>query len=281
VWLVLATFLLPTRIAEDHVGRRVLAPVQAASAENIEAVRLGERPTVGINDNTEAPAVVPTDPRPTIPADVATTEPRSSSPSRRDESESRLEVVGLGGSTPEAPTPVHAAETVAPPLSVPLETPVALTETRPHPELPPSGPTAPAPIVARAEPLVVKEDAAAVRAVLDRYQDAFSGLDAWKAKAIWPSVDERALGRAFGQLQKQQIVLESCDVEVAGERAAAACGGRASYVPRVGNKAARVEARWWAFTLRKTGDRWIIDAIELSAEPSRLSPTVSASPRLR
>jgi hypothetical protein len=281
VMVALATFMLPARIAEDHVSRRVVAPVQAPGAENVKSVRLDEQRTVVINDNrTEAPVVAPADPRPMFPARVATTGPRSSSLSEREEAESRSEGAGLGSSAPEPPTPMRTP-TVTPPLVPRVDTPVAVHETRPHLETPPASPTAPAPIVAPVEPLVVKEDAAAVRAVLDRYQAAFSDLDARKAKAIWPSVDERALGRAFGQLQQQQIVLESCGVEVTGERAAAACGGRASYVPRVGNKAARVEARSWAFTLRKTGDSWIIEAIELSTGPSRLSPTASASPRPR
>jgi hypothetical protein len=108
-------------------------------------------------------------------------------------------------------------------------------------------------------------ETAAVRTVLNRYQRAFTDLDAGAAKSIWPSVDERALSRAFGQLERQQIVLDACNVEVVGQRAAAACGGRASYVPRVGSKTARIEARHWAFTLRKTGYGWIIETIELAA----------------
>ena len=110
----------------------------------------------------------------------------------------------------------------------------------------------------------MRSDTDDVRAVLDRYQTAFSHLDASKAKAIWPSVDEKALGRAFGQLKRQEVVLEGCDVMVAGQRAAAACRGQSSYVPRVGNKAARVEARRWAFTLRKIGENWIIEAVDLA-----------------
>jgi len=108
-------------------------------------------------------------------------------------------------------------------------------------------------------------ETAAVRTVLNRYQRAFSDLDAAAAKTIWPSVDERGLSRAFGQLQRQQLIFDACNVEVIGQRAEASCGGRASYVPRVGSKTARVEVRRWAFTLRKTGSGWIIETIELAS----------------
>jgi hypothetical protein len=108
-------------------------------------------------------------------------------------------------------------------------------------------------------------DTLAVRAVLDQYERAWNHLDAHAAKAIWPSVDEKALGRAFGQLERQQVMLDACDVAVIGGRAEASCAGRATYVPKIGHQTARVEPRQWAFTLRHTGDGWIIATIESSA----------------
>ena len=105
-------------------------------------------------------------------------------------------------------------------------------------------------------------DTQAVQAVLDRYQHAWNDLDASAAKAIWPAVDEKALGRAFGQLERQQVMLDACDVAVSGVLAEATCGGRASYVPKIGHQTVRVEPRRWAFTLRHTGHGWIIATIE-------------------
>ena len=116
-----------------------------------------------------------------------------------------------------------------------------------------------------ANPPVGLADTRSVQAVLDRYQHAWNDLDASAAKAIWPAVDEKALGRAFGQLERQQVMLDACDVAVIGVRAEVSCGGRASYVPKIGHKTARVEPRRWAFTLRQTGDGWIIATVESSA----------------
>ena len=261
--LALATFVLPARVAEDHVSRPVIAPAQSRTVERVKVVGVVASP----------------DTRTQISIRVATTGLRPPSPHRTDATDSRLDVVALRGFT-SGPLTATDAPAVVSSSPAPVETPAPLTRTLPPSETPPSPTIAPAPIVVVApEPTVSRADVAAVRAVLDRYQTAFSDLDARTAKAIWPSVDERALGRAFGQIQEQQIVFEACDVDVVGQRAAAACGGQASYVPRVGNKAARVEARRWAFTLRKTGDGWIIEAIELS-EPSPLSRRASASPRL-
>jgi len=96
---------------------------------------------------------------------------------------------------------------------------------------------------------------------LDRYQNAFSALDANAAHAVWPSVDVKALARAFDQLETQTFDLEGCDISVSGARAEADCSGNARYVRKVGNRALRVEPRRWHFTLRQTNDQWIIDAV--------------------
>ena len=160
-----------------------------------------------------------------------------------------------------------APAAISAPYAPPIDSPPPSPRTPPpaHAEVVPPVTVAPPPAVVPPEPAVVRNDTDDVRAVLGRYQTAFSHLDASQAKAIWPSVDEKALGRAFGQLERQEVVLQGCDVMVAGQRAAAACRGQSSYVPRVGNKAARVEARRWAFTLRKIGESWIIEAVDLAS----------------
>jgi hypothetical protein len=103
----------------------------------------------------------------------------------------------------------------------------------------------------------------AVLSTLDRYQHAFSVLDAIAVQDVWPSVDVKALDRAFAQLDEQAIDLQGCDVRVSGARAEAACTGTATYVRKVGRKAAREEARRWMFTLREDGTQWVIDKVDV------------------
>jgi hypothetical protein len=101
-----------------------------------------------------------------------------------------------------------------------------------------------------------------VALALNRYEDAFSSLDANAAHAVWPSVDVRALAKAFEQLEEQTFDLEGCDITVAGTQADADCAGNARYVRKVGNRTLRVEPRRWHFKLRQMNDQWVIDAVD-------------------
>jgi hypothetical protein len=101
-----------------------------------------------------------------------------------------------------------------------------------------------------------------VALTLNRYQQAFSSLDASAAHAVWPSVDVRALAKAFDQLDEQTFELEGCNINVAGARAEADCAGNARYIRKVGNKALRVEPRRWHFRLRQNGEQWLIDGVD-------------------
>ena len=49
----------------------------------------------------------------------------------------------------------------------------------------------------------------AIHTVLGRYRNAFSGLDSGAARAVWPSVDVRALDRAFDRLEEQALEFEN------------------------------------------------------------------------
>jgi hypothetical protein len=140
------------------------------------------------------------------------------------------------------------------PLSLPAPNPaeppavpaVRTTESRPPVESVSAPEPAPPPVDERAQ----------VRSVLSRYEAAYSGLDAAAARAVWPTVDERALARAFGGLQSQRFSLGQCDVAVDGGRAHAECAGSASWTPKVGS--GRTEPRTWAFDLRSASDGWKI-----------------------
>jgi hypothetical protein len=96
------------------------------------------------------------------------------------------------------------------------------------------------------------------------YAEAYERLDASAARRIWPSVDERALARAFAGLQSQGITFERCQTEVNGSQALAVCSGRARYVPKVGPRDALTARRQWTFHLRRAGDNsWQIASAEV------------------
>jgi hypothetical protein len=105
-------------------------------------------------------------------------------------------------------------------------------------------------------------DTRAVAVVLNRYQQAFSAMDVGAAAEVWPSVDVKALAKAFDQLEEQRFDLQACNITVAGVRAEAECGGNARYIRKVGSRALRVEPRHWRFTLRQANDDWVIDAVD-------------------
>jgi hypothetical protein len=101
-----------------------------------------------------------------------------------------------------------------------------------------------------------------VTAALNQYVRAYSRLDAGAARAVWPSVDERALSNAFAGLASQALDFDDCAIDVRGSAAQAVCHGTASYVPKVGSDRPRTEPRTWRFELRRDGDGWLIaDAV--------------------
>jgi hypothetical protein len=106
-------------------------------------------------------------------------------------------------------------------------------------------------------------DEAHIQATLRRYEAAYGRLDARAAQSVWPSVDARALARAFDGLDSQTLQIERCDVQVRGALAEAACQGSTTYVRRVGSKTPRTEARQWSFRLEKVGEEWQIQTARI------------------
>jgi hypothetical protein len=189
----------------------------------------------------------PLAPRPySVAASAITTPPPVTTPEREEKLAPRVEERPLG--PPSPPSPPVIAATAAP--AVPVASP-APPVTTPTPAPSASAPT-PAPTA----------DSRAVAVVLNRYQQAFSAMDVGAAHAVWPSVDVKALAKAFDQLEEQTFDLVGCNITVAGIRAEADCGGNASYIRKVGNRAMRVEPRHWRFRLRQANDAWVIDAVD-------------------
>jgi hypothetical protein len=127
----------------------------------------------------------------------------------------------------------------------------------------PSMPLAAPPAVAAAGALVAADQAAIERA-LRQYKDAYEHLDAKAASAVWPTVDQRALSRAFAGLASQSLDFRGCEVvlRAGASKATASCSGTAEYVRKVGDARVRVEPRQWTFTLNKTQGAWRIEAVD-------------------
>src|SRR5262249_10339734 len=104
-------------------------------------------------------------------------------------------------------------------------------------------------------------DNASIQSVVSKYQSALNSLDVSAAKEVWPNVDSKALERAFGALEKQDLRFESCRTEVFGDEAVASCKGNGTYVPKVGSRHARSDTRAWTFKLLKTGNEWVIAGV--------------------
>lgn len=163
---------------------------------------------------------------------------------------------------PAAAPPIVAAPPVAaPPAAANASAATAVSAAAAPPPAPrPAAPAgAPSPSPAALAPAA---DEQGIRAVVERYRAAYSALDVNAVRAIWPRVNARALGRAFDQLSTQQVDFAGCEISVTGERASAGCSGNMEFVPKVGNKTPRLEARTWSFELRKSGAQWTIEAVE-------------------
>jgi len=93
---------------------------------------------------------------------------------------------------------------------------------------------------------------------LKHLQTAYERRDATLAKAVWPTVNERALARAFDGLRSQSVTFDRCQLDVSGVAGEVACRGVTTYVPRVGSQYQRTESRQWTFRVRKDTDNWVI-----------------------
>jgi hypothetical protein len=120
----------------------------------------------------------------------------------------------------------------------------------PSPRTPPPPPPDPATL-----------DEPQVRALLARFEAAYSSLSAQAAQAVWPSVNERVLAQAFDSLESQQVSLGRCSVAINGATAVAECSGPTSWTPKVGG-GRRTASRRWRFDLSKLDGAWRIDNAE-------------------
>jgi hypothetical protein len=142
--------------------------------------------------------------------------------------------------------------------------PMPAADARPSttPLQPAARAAAPPPAARAAAPTSIARDETRVAAVLDQYARAYGRLDAGAAREVWPSVDERALARAFDNLASQSVSFDDCAIDVQGATANASCRGTTSYVGKVGSREPRIEPRTWRFELRRDGEAWKIASAE-------------------
>ena len=134
-------------------------------------------------------------------------------------------------------------------------------------EIPSAPPPPRVPAAMRPEPealpsVVARTEQSEIQRALGQYRSAYQLLDAEAARAVWPSVNVRALSRAFDSLASQRLQFDDCQFEIAGEAATAQCRGSATYTPKVGNRVARLEPRQWTFQLRKMDEGWKIQSAQ-------------------
>jgi hypothetical protein len=137
--------------------------------------------------------------------------------------------------------------------------------------LPQPGSDAAAASVVPAAAMTMPVDTSRVEEVLRRYARAYDSLDASAARAVWPSVNEKALARAFQDLASQSVSFNNCDIDIRGAVANASCSGEASYVVKVGSREPRTEPRLWRFELRRDGEAWKIENAETRRQATSAS----------
>jgi len=206
------------------------------------------------------PSPAPSDDR---PAPAVTSAPDDVTPAVvRDEPRLRIDAPRPRIDAPVQAASVSVSRSVEPP-PIPESTlaPALGGETRPVVVVAAAVPAAPARVESSAPVVRPPAPEALIQGVLSRYRNAYEGLDAGAAREVWPSVDHKALSKAFDRLEEQHLYFTSCEIAVTDARAVASCHGVASYVPRVGNKARRDDQRAWEFKLSKADDAWLIDSV--------------------
>jgi hypothetical protein len=96
---------------------------------------------------------------------------------------------------------------------------------------------------------------------LEYLQLAYARRDAGMVKELWPSVDARALARAFDSLRVQKLSFEACETRPQTGTGEIECRGETTYVPRVGAPYPRTESRQWRFRMERQGESWVIDSV--------------------
>jgi hypothetical protein len=145
--------------------------------------------------------------------------------------------------------------------------PPASTTVAPLPAPSPLNPEAlPAPALAIPVPTAgtLSTESIALDQMLNRYEQAYDRLDARAVASIWPSVDSRALSRAFARLREQDLELGNCSFAISENAATAQCSGQLRYAQRVGDTTPKSERHVWTIQFAGVGEVWRI--VRVSAQ---------------
>ena len=267
VVVYIATTLVLMRITAADITIATLNDRMAEASEAAPPMPETVPETVAVAEVPASAAVVAmassTADEPKAREAVATRESRREAPpARLDPPIQRVDppIQRVSVSSPGTAEPLPILEPPIAPLLASPPPPASLrVEASPVVEVPATLPRAEAsaaPVLPRVPP-----PEAAIQTVLSRYRSAYRELDAGAARAIWPSVDTKALGKAFERLERQDLTFDSCQIAIIDVRAVASCHGVASYVPRVGKKGVRDDPRRWEFKLSKVDDTWQIETV--------------------
>jgi hypothetical protein len=259
--------ILPPAVVESKV-REVAAPPSAP------VVKVDPAPVANVDHAPVAAASLPADssaptsgaPLPEKKSEVGSVGTVPPSPRKPSDSDARtVEFAAMTAEPPPARTieapPVQSpivqpAEVPAKALEVPVKAPPAPAEI--------SAPRASTPSVSVVAPRPDRvDDEADVRAALSRYQAAYEHLDAAAVKRVWPGVDQRALSKAFANLESQSFEFGECRTAVTSGTAVAHCSGSATYVGRFGSRNSQTQNRQWTFKLRKEGSAWEVQDVQV------------------
>lgn len=166
-----------------------------------------------------------------------------------------------------APSTLPSTTSTPIPSFVPPATPPATDATArssaagAHTAVDPSPSAAPTAATPSPAPSTAREQSTAVRAALGKYESAYSHLDVAAVRSVWPSIDQRALARAFDSLTAQTVSLQNCTIDVIGATARANCSGRASWTPKIGG-GEQTANRKWTFNLNQANGEWHIVQVQ-------------------
>jgi hypothetical protein len=122
----------------------------------------------------------------------------------------------------------------------------------------------------------LSKESIALEEILDKYEQAYDRLDADAATSIWPSVDSRALSRAFARLAHQDLELGSCSFAISEIAATAQCSGHLRYAQRVGDTTAKYGRHEWTIQFARVGEVWQIVRVSARSFRRGLAPAISS-----
>jgi hypothetical protein len=105
------------------------------------------------------------------------------------------------------------------------------------------------------------DESSVLAGLLRQYESAYQRRDAAGAATLWPTVDLRALTRAFARLRMQNLEFGDCTFAVAQTEATARCAGVLRYAQRIGDPSIQTEHHVWTVEFVRRGESWKIARI--------------------